>query len=77
MDIEILFFGPLTDIVGLNTITMANPCSIDALKVQLFKQYPKLADAKFIIAINNKMVMDNEAIPDNAVIALMPPFSGG
>ena len=77
MDIEILFFGQLTDKTGSHSIQMSNPGNIMQLKDKLFEQFPSLELSKFVIALNNKMVLDNANIPDSAVIALMPPFSGG
>ena len=54
-----------------------NPGVLSILKEQLFDSFPTLKEAKFIIALNNQIVLDNPPIPENSTIALMPPFSGG
>jgi molybdopterin synthase sulfur carrier subunit len=77
MSVEILFFGQLTDKTGCSTLHLDNPGSIAALKSELFEKFPSLKDAKFTIALNNKLALENELIIENTKIALMPPFSGG
>lgn len=77
MNIEILFFGQLSELTGCSYIKMDNPGYISTLKELLFSQYPGLEKSKYFIALNNKMVLENSIIPDNSVIAFMPPFSGG
>ena len=77
MSIEIIFFGQLADKTGCSNVVVDNPGSIDALTKLMKIQYPNLATAKFIIAVNNKIVLDNEPIEENSKLAFMPPFSGG
>ena len=77
MSVEILFFGQLTDKTGCATLNMDNPGTIAVLKSELFEKFPSLKEAKFTIALNNKLTLENELIVENAKIALMPPFSGG
>lgn len=77
MGLEIMFFGQLTDKVGCNHFGMDNPGNTILLKKQLFDKFPALQQSKFTIAVNNKMVLDDQALNDNDKIALMPPFSGG
>jgi molybdopterin synthase sulfur carrier subunit len=77
MNIEILFFGQLTDITDCTSIVIENPGSIGQLKSTMLQKFPELMHKKFTIALNNKIVQDEEIILDNSKIALMPPFSGG
>jgi sulfur-carrier protein len=77
MDIEVSFFGQLTDITQCSTLFINNPGNVEKLKVQLIEKYPGLAQSKFAIAVNNKIVQENIAISDHSKIAFMPPFSGG
>jgi len=77
MSIEIIFFGQLADKTGCSNVVVDNPGSIDTLSMVMKMQYPNLATAKFVIAVNNKIVFDNEPIEENAKLAFMPPFSGG
>lgn len=77
MNIEIIFFGQLSELTGCSSIKMDNPGSISILKELLFSQYSGLEKSKYFIALNNKMVLEDGTIPDNSTIAFMPPFSGG
>ena len=77
MKIEILFFGQLTDKTGCNTMQLGNPGTIGQLKEKLFYQFPELKNAKFTIAINNRLIIEDQIILENSTIAFMPPFSGG
>lgn len=77
MKIEILFFGQLTDIVGCNSMLMDNPGNIAQLKAELFSKFPAMEKTKYTIALNNKLVIKDQSIPEDSTIAFMPPFSGG
>lgn len=77
MNIEVLFFGQLTDITKCSTMSIDNPGSIYKLKSKLINRYPALEHMKFIIALNNKITLEDELIEVNSKIAIMPPFSGG
>lgn len=77
MQIEVLFFGQLTDKVGCSATKMNNPGTIAAFKKAIVEEYPLLKHAKYTIALNNKIAEDTETIQVHDKIALMPPFSGG
>jgi molybdopterin synthase sulfur carrier subunit len=77
MNIEILFFGQLTDISGCHSVKIENPGTTEAVKEWLCKQYPGLAGAKFVMALNNQLRVAPLKITEPSIIACMPPFSGG
>jgi molybdopterin synthase sulfur carrier subunit len=77
MTIEVQFFGQLVDKTEKSSIQLEYISSMVQLKEKLFTLFPLLKESKFVIAINNKMAPENANIPENAKIALMPPFSGG
>jgi molybdopterin synthase sulfur carrier subunit len=77
MEMELLYFGQLTDITGCASQRLLQVKDTDSLRMLLFEQYPRLQHVKFMIAINNKLISENQPIPADARIALMPPFSGG
>jgi len=77
MKIEILFFGQLTDKTGCSSMQLDNPGTTGQLKEQLFHQFPELKNSKFTIAINNRLIIEDQIILENSTIAFMPPFSGG
>ena len=77
MKIELLFFGQLTDLTGTTVVMLDHIPDTDTLKHHVFDMYPSLQQAKLMIAVNNKLVTENEVIPEGAKIAFMPPYSGG
>lgn len=77
MQIEVLFFGQLTDKVGCSKTMVDNTGTIAAFKQNIIETYPLLKQAKFTVALNNKIAEDSEIIKEHDKIALMPPFSGG
>ena len=47
------------------------------LKTELNKMFPALANAKYAMAVDKKVVTGNIVLTDQCTVALMPPFSGG
>jgi sulfur-carrier protein len=76
MQVNILFFGQLTDIAG-SQLTLQDIADTDGLKSELNKLYPALINSKFIITVDKKYITGNTVLSDNSTIALLPPFSGG
>ncbi|MES3019600.1 MAG: MoaD/ThiS family protein [Bacteroidota bacterium] len=77
MKVKVLIFGQLTDITGLSEIELNNVSDRDELIVKLNELYPRLADSKYAVAIDKKVITQNTRLTDNSIIALLPPFSGG
>lgn len=80
MQIQILFFGITTDIVGEKSLYLDIPMemTVDHLKQKLFEIYPKLTTYNsFSVAINMEYATDDVAINKGDVVALIPPVSGG
>jgi sulfur-carrier protein len=77
MKTEVIFFGQLADKTNCSSVMIQNPGTIGQFRKVIIEQYPALANAKFTVALNNKIALDNEPVTENATIALMPPFSGG
>ena len=77
MKINILFFGQLTDIAGVGSITMDGITDTKMLTDVLVKIYPELNETKYALSVNNEVVTDNTILTENCTVALLPPFSGG
>ena len=77
MQITILFFGQLTDIAGKTSILLEGIEDTDALTLRLHQQFPALANSKYAIAIDKKLINSNTLLTNNCHVALLPPFSGG
>ncbi|MBJ2174308.1 MoaD/ThiS family protein [Aureibaculum sp. A20] len=80
MQIKLLLFGIVKDIVGKNTteLEIIPNTTITDFKSILIEQYPKLVPYKnFSVAVNENYVDDTYLIKANDVIAIIPPVSGG
>ena len=77
MELQITIFGQLTDITGSGSIRMPAVSNTDELLAALKKQYPALGTAKFVVAVDKKIIQGNTELAANSSIALLPPFSGG
>ncbi|KGO85530.1 hypothetical protein Q765_16035 [Flavobacterium rivuli WB 3.3-2 = DSM 21788] len=75
MAIKIIAFGQIAEITGKELTVEASDITI--LKAALQVEFPALAEKKYAIAVNKKLVADNVALSDNDTVALMPPYSGG
>ena len=74
---EVLFFGQVTDITNSSSLLVDTCEDLDVLKYLLFNQFPNLADAKLLIAVDNKIVHENISLNENSKISFMSPYSGG
>ena len=75
--LSILFFGQLTDITKSNSIVMPITDDTDELMQELFKKYPSLREASFLIAVDREIIKGNTKLAEKTEIALLPPFAGG
>lgn len=75
--IHIKAFGMVAEKIGTAELTMDHFQDSDALLDALNHKFPELKSIKFSFAINKKMISVKQEIPENAEIALLPPFSGG
>jgi len=49
----------------------------NGLVKELHLLYPALADSKYVIAVDKKVVKENTRLSGKSIVALLPPFSGG
>jgi molybdopterin converting factor subunit 1 len=80
MEIQLLFFGITTDIVGVNKLNynIEENATVAALKKSLLTNYSELKNINdFAIAINEAYADDYTIINKNDVVAIIPPVSGG
>lgn len=76
MKVNIIIFGQLCDLLG-EKMTLDNITDTNGLIAELNKRFPELANSKFAIAVDKKIVTENILLTNNCTLALMPPFSGG
>jgi len=77
MQVKVMIFGQLTDIIRSNTLTLTGTTDTKGLVDELKKQYPALSQAKYILAVDKQTVTENTILKDGSIVALLPPFSGG
>jgi sulfur-carrier protein len=77
MRVNIIIFGNLTDITGDTTISLTDIADTDALLKELHHRFPALAHAKYMVAVDKKVIHTNTILQQNNTVALLPPFSGG
>ena len=77
MQVTVLFFGVLSDVVGLDNLIIQDTDNMTDLKNKLISMYPGLKDFTYTTAVNQQMVTDNLQFEDHDTVAMMPPFAGG
>lgn len=75
MEIKIIAFGQIAQIIGKEIYVKAT--DVVSLKITLQNHFPALAEVKYAMAINKKLVKGNINLTQNDTVALMPPYSGG
>jgi molybdopterin converting factor small subunit len=75
--IHIKAFGMVAEKIGTSELAMDHSGNSDELLHSLLLRFPELKTVKFTLAVNKKLVNGKQGIPENAEIALLPPFSGG
>jgi molybdopterin synthase sulfur carrier subunit len=76
MSIKIIFFGKLSDIAG-SSVSVNDVTDTEGLINALHKNYPALANTKYVIAVDKQVIRQNTILNNNSIVALLPPFSGG
>jgi molybdopterin synthase sulfur carrier subunit len=77
MELEILTFGQISDIIGKSSIKLSHINNTDELINNLSQQFPELKNTRYIVAVNKHIVHQNIQLNPGDVVALLPPFSGG
>ena len=77
--VRITLFGPLTDVVETPEFDLELPLPQVAreLDVRLRRLVPSLAEHRFQLAVDERIVPGHEVITEAREIALLPPFAGG
>jgi molybdopterin converting factor subunit 1 len=80
-NVKTLFFATLRDRLGVRSVEMQIPQSINVadFKKILIEKFPAMRGltGHMLISVNHEYVFDDAIIPENAEIALFPPVSGG
>lgn len=83
MTVRLLFFSSLQDLVGASelerTLSADREWTLGALLESLYEEFPALRDwdGNLLLAIDQAWAERDQAITDQAEIAIMPPVQGG
>lgn len=77
MEINVVFFGVLTEVTGTHRKHYRGIKSFDDLKHRIEDDFPNIIHYNFRIAVNNEISDDNPVLIDNDTVAYLPPFAGG
>ena len=80
MEIQLLFFGIIEDIIGQKSmqLELKNNISVGEVKNILLTDFPKLKQYKsFSVAVNMEYAEDSTLLNSGDTLALIPPVSGG
>ncbi len=80
MQIEILLFGIIRDVVGENKLSkeVVSGITLEDLREELLIRYPNLSQYQnYSIAVNESYAENTYSIKENDIVALIPPVSGG
>lgn len=75
--IEVKPFGVLVEVLGAESILLNDIDTTDSLVIVLEKQFPGLKEKIYAVAVNKKIITSNTSLESNAIVVLLPPFSGG
>jgi sulfur-carrier protein len=77
MEINILFFGELATIVGVEKMELQNIADTISLNEFILEKYPSLKNKTYRIAVNRELISGKYDLKNGDEVALLPPFAGG
>ena len=78
MQLKLLFFGVLTDVIGVSDIEfVTNSSNVEKLNKSLHKDFPALKKYTYKIAVNQEIITEEKKLKDGDEVAFLPPFAGG
>lgn len=77
MEITVLTFGVVAEIVGESHLVLTDVASTADVQEKLEAKFPRLKTIRYTLAVDKQMVTTSTKLGHNATVALLPPFSGG
>lgn len=77
MQINIITFGKLKDITGAGSLQISGVTDTNTLVAEMHRRFPDLAAMQYAIAVGKEIIVDNTALKENDIVALLPPYAGG
>jgi len=75
--ITILAFGKIAEIAGKQKWEETDVENVAMLEQRLRESYPQIEKIPVVIAVNKIKAKSADPVPSGAVVAVLPPFSGG
>ncbi|MFN8294714.1 MAG: MoaD/ThiS family protein [Chitinophagales bacterium] len=78
MELKLLFFGVLTDVIGVSDIEFVMKSgNVEQLNQRLRKDFPALKNYTYKIAVNQEIITGEKKLKDGDEVSFLPPFAGG
>lgn len=77
MSLTIQLFGQFVEMAGSNILQVEGVQDTDGLRRKLEGMFHELQSIPYLVAVDKDIVTGNTPIEPTAVIALLPPYSGG
>jgi molybdopterin converting factor small subunit len=77
MEIDVLFFGALTEVTKATFTHYSKVNSFRDLRFRIDDEFPELVHYNYRIAVNSEIVNEDPVLKDGDEVAFMPPFAGG
>lgn len=77
MDINVIFFGVLTEVTGTHKKLYRDIRSFSDLKHRIEDDFPEIIHYNFRIAVNNEIADEDPLLNEADEVAYLPPFAGG
>jgi sulfur-carrier protein len=77
MQAQVIGFGQIKEITGPAPILLQDVQDTEEVIARMHQLYPQLSGLVYVLAIDKLIVREKTVLKDNAIIALLPPYSGG
>jgi molybdopterin synthase sulfur carrier subunit len=77
MEITVLLFGNLAHIAETNKLIVQDVKDTGSVNDLMLSKFPGFKNKKYIIALNQQLIKDNQNLKDGDELAFLPPFAGG
>lgn len=77
MEINVRFFGVLTEVTQTSFKHYRDIKSFDDLRLRIEDDYPEIVHYNYLISVNNELINTNPLLNNDDEVAFMPPFTGG
>jgi MoaE-MoaD fusion protein len=77
MTINALFFGVLSDAVGVREKKFSSIHSSKEFVEHIKNEFPEVAKNSFQVAVNETLIHSSTPLKDGDTIALLPNYAGG